>query len=355
MRIAQACHARGYAIRVYVLEWSGEAVDNFDIRHIKTNAISNHKKHANYWCQVKADMDRDPVAGVIGFNKMPGLDVYFAADSCFEAKSRKQRGPLYRLTPRYNHFRQFEEAVFGPESSTEILMISEQEIPVFKQYYHTQSNRFHMLPPGISRSRMAPDNSSDIRATFRAEFGIGDEEHLLLMVGSGFKTKGVDRSIEALAQLPGALKKKTRLFVIGQDNPKTFISLARRLGVTANVKFFPGRDDVLRFMLGADLLVHPAYNENAGMVLLEAIIAGLPVLVNDVCGYAHYVEDARAGVIMRSPFILDECVKEIENMLLSSEKTQWRQNGIAFSKTADIYSMHEHAADFIAKVINDSP
>jgi hypothetical protein len=44
-----------------------------------------------------------------------------------------------------------------------------------------------------------------------------------------------------------------------------------------------------RFLLGADLLIHPAYNENTGTVLLEALVAGLPVLTTAVCGYAHYI------------------------------------------------------------------
>ena len=33
-----------------------------------------------------------------------------------------------------------------------------------------------------------------------------------------------------------------------------------------------GRDDIPRFLLGADLLIHPAYNENTGTVLLEACL-----------------------------------------------------------------------------------
>ena len=46
----------------------------------------------------------------------------------------------------------------------------------------------------------------------------------------------------------------------------------------------------------ADLLIHPAYNENTGTVLLEALVAGLPVLVSAVCGYAHYIAEADAGL-----------------------------------------------------------
>ena len=355
MRIALACQARGYLIRVYALTWEGGLPEGFDLRLIQVKALSNHTRYERYNCQLQADLQTSPVTAVIGFNKMPGLDVYYAADPCYEAKAREQRGLWYRLSPRYKHFYRYEKAVFDEHAKTEVLMIAAQQKPLFQQYYRTPDQRLHMLPPGISRDRMAPVDAARIRAAFRAEFGLSDEDHLLLMIGSGFKTKGVDRSIKALAQLPDSLRQSTHLFVIGQDNPQAFIDLAHRLSVADNFRILSGRDDVPRFLLGADLLVHPAYNENTGTVLLEAVVAGLPVLVNDVCGYAHYVADAQAGRVMSSPFDLAVFAQVITDMLLSPEKTQWQQNGIAFSKTADIYDMPEHAADIIAQVVNDLP
>ena len=55
-------------------------------------------------------------------------------------------------------------------------------------------------------------------------------------------------------------------------------------------------------MAAADLLLHPAYQEAAGIVLLEAITAGLPVLTTAVCGYAHYIVDANCGEAIAEPF-----------------------------------------------------
>ena len=66
------------------------------------------------------------------------------------------------------------------------------------------------------------------------------------------------------------------------------------------MQFLGGRSDVPRFLLGADLLIHPAYHENTGTALLEALVAGLPVLVTDVCGYAHYIAEADAGRVLPS-------------------------------------------------------
>jgi len=144
--------------------------------------------------------------------------VYYAADPCFEEKSRTLRGPFYRLGGRYRCFAALERAVFSPENHTKIITLSRAQQPLFERHYSTPPQRFCLLPPSISPDRRAPDNAPAIRASFRAEFGLGDDDLLLLLLGSGFRTKGLDRGLKALASLPEALAKRTRLFVVGKDN-----------------------------------------------------------------------------------------------------------------------------------------
>ena len=170
------------------------------------------------------------------------------------------------------------------------------------------------------------------------------------MVASAFKTKGLDRSLIALSALPGPLKKKTRLMVLGQDKPEPFQRLARKLGVENNVRFLLGRDDIPKFLLGADLLIHPAYTENTGTVILEAIVAGLPVLITDVCGYAFHVRRARAGIVVDSPFDQNKFNRVLKNMLTTGEADVWSQNGIQYGRSEDLYSLPEVAADLIESV-----
>jgi UDP-glucose:(heptosyl)LPS alpha-1,3-glucosyltransferase len=186
----------------------------------------------------------------------------------------------------------------------------------------------------------------------RREVGIEDDEHLLLLIGSGFVTKGLDRVLLGMNALTGPIRDKTRLIVIGQDNPNQFIRMANRLGLGKQVNIYMGRDDIPRFLLGADLLVHPAYVENTGTVLLEAIVAGLPVLTTDVCGYAHYVESAGAGKLIASPFIQAEFNHALAEMLTSAEREKWHNNGMNYAAVADIYSMPSRATDLICHVVN---
>ena len=348
MRIALECQQRGHTIRVYTLIWEGEIPDGFDVRIGPVKAFSNHHRNEKFHRWLQADMQQQPVDRVIGFNKMSGLDFYYAADGCYEDKAQTLRNPLYRYSNRYKYFAGYERAVFAPESSTQILMISEVQQPLFIKHYQTQTERFHLLPPGIARDRQAPSNAAEIRAAFRAEFNLPDDHYLLLQVGSGFKTKGLDRTLKALASLPTEQRQRTQLIVIGQDDPKSFIVQAAALGVSKQVTIFKGRSDIPRFLLGADLLMHPAYNENTGTVLLEALVSGLPVLVTDICGYAHYIEEAACGQVINTPFQQKQLDQALSAALADSElRAGWSVNALNYAKTADLYSMPQRAADII--------
>jgi UDP-glucose:(heptosyl)LPS alpha-1,3-glucosyltransferase len=349
LRIALACQARGHDIRLYTMEWRGEEPPpGFERIIVPVKAWQNHHRYGKFSAWMEADLARRPVDRVIGFNKMPGLDFYYAADPCFEEVARTMRGPLYRLGGRYRHFAAAERAVFAPESHTKILMISAVQQPFFVKYYGTPARRFHMLPPGVARDRRAPANAAEIRAAFRRTWRLDEQDFALVQIGSGFKNKGLDRSIRALAALPEALARRTRLFALGDDDPRPFQRQVAALGLGDRVSIMSGRDDIPHFLLGADLLIHPAYVENTGTVLLEAVVAGLPVLTTDVCGYAHYILEADAGRLITAPFAQDALNQTLVAMLNDAQaRQQWTKNALAFAASADLYSQHERAADLI--------
>ncbi len=347
LHIAKACVARGHIVDVYTMSWDGEYEPGLAIRTLPTKGFRNHTRRQDFVRQVQPFLEQGHYELVIGFNKMPDLDVYYAADTCYQAKARQQHGWWYRLTGRYRRTVAYEKAVFAPESKTEILLLSAAQQSDFMHYYHTSEQRFHLLPPGIDRDRKAPANAAEIRATVRNEYQFSDNEFLIVMVGSGFKTKGLDRALLAIAALPETVRRRTRLMVIGKDNQTAFESQAKKLGVADRVIFLGGRKDVPRFLLAADLLIHPAYNENTGTVLLEALVAGLPVLTTDVCGYAGYVLDAKAGNVIVSPFQQEKLNSALADMLLSRERSIWHANALAFAEQADIYSMPERAVSII--------
>ncbi len=347
LQIATTCRERGHDVHIFTLSWEGERPEGMHVHVLSVKRWSNHEKYRLFQQSLAALFRQHGIERVVGFNKMPGLDFYYAADPCLKDKLLRERNMLVRKLPRYRHFLSCEEAVFGRDSHTEILLISPRQHHIYKKHYATQERRLHMLPPGIDTSRMAGEDAAQLRAGLRREFRIADDEQLILCIGSGFRTKGLDRSILAFAALPEALRNKSRLIAIGSDNGEPFTRLARQLGVGERFQVLCGRDDIPRFLQGGDLLLHPAYYENSGMVILEAIIAGLPALVTGVCGYAYYVEEADAGMVVAEPYSQAGLNRSLIEALTSSRRTGWRENGVRYGRSHDLYSMTKHAADLI--------
>lgn len=348
MQIANIALQKGDSVDVYTLEWHGDIPAGMNVNVIDIKAFSNHKKYQKFVDTITPSLAQAQYDAVIGFNKMPGLDVYFAADPCYEARIRRLRGFWVRWTQRYRHFSAYERAVFSSDANTEIMLIVDSEIDVFKQFYKTQDARLHVLPPGIQRDRLRSNEHDEIALALRKEIGISPQQKFVLMVGSGFKTKGLDRALEAIANLPENIRSTVRLVAIGKDNIKPFLRMAEKLGLTDCLTHFAGRDDIPRFLAAADILIHPAYSENAGIVLLESLAAGLPVLTTDVCGYAHYIDEAQGGIVLPSPFSQSALNNNLQTMLSDdTARKQWGEQGNAWAKQADIYAMHQHAYDII--------
>ncbi len=350
LRIALACRARGYEIDVYAASWEGEAPEGLRLHTHRCRALTNHGRMARYHAWLARQLAQTPPACVIGFNKMPGLDIYYAADGCYKAKVMGERGRLYRLGPRWHRYHAFEEAVFRKGSKTHILMLSKTQEALYVQHYGTPEERIHRLPPNVAKDRIAGAAAPEVRRAFRQELGLAEDDRLVLQLGSGFRTKGLDRSILALAALPKALLSKTRLYVVGAGEKRPYARQAARLGVADRVIFLGPRDDIPRLLVSADLLVHPAYHENTGTVLLEALASGLPVVAGGVCGYAHYIEQAQAGWVIPEPFDQGRFHRTVRTALERGDLREIGRRGIDFAQTEDLYGMVEAAVRVIEAV-----
>jgi len=347
LRIVTECLQRGHTVDVYTRSWQGVVPEQLKLIIVPASGLTRLAQYRRFTDWVAAALAKQPPHTVVGFNKMPLLDVYFAADPCFAEKAVAQRGFYYQYTPRYRHFKAYEAAVFGASSTTEVLLLSPQQRREFGQHYPGCELRLHDLPPGIAADRRVSARDPVLKAALRAELGLSADSVLLLQVGSGFRVKGVDRSLRAMAALPAELRQRCRYLLVGQDKPAPFLRLARQLGIGSQVTILPGRDDIPRFLAAADLLLHPAYLESAGYVLLEATIAGLPVLTTASCGYAFHIEQAQSGAVCIEPFQQAELNRLLAGMLPQLPVAAWSANGLRYGSNEDLYAMPRVAADLI--------
>jgi len=331
LRIANECTQRGHKATVFTGSWEGDVPDGLEVVIIKHFGFTNHTRAHTFHRKLRRQLKFYQFDVVVGFNKIPGMDIYYCGDYCYVGRSFLRHSLFYR------------EA----SSETNILSLSNREKLIYQQYYLTQDSRFLCLPPTLEKARWANLEELPDRDSLRASLGIKEDENLVLLIGSGFQTKGLDRAINALAALPEVLLEKTQLFVVGQDKIEAFQRLAKRLNVSDNIQFLGGRKDVPALMKAGDMLLHPAYAETTGGVLLEAIVSGLPVLATPVCGYAPHIKTANAGCVLRKRFSQQELNEKLHDMLLSEEKEEWRANGLQYGQNPSLYVMPQRAVDFI--------
>jgi glycosyltransferase involved in cell wall biosynthesis len=124
---------------------------------------------------------------------------------------------------------------------------------------------------------------------------VPDGARVLLAVARLTRQKGIDVAVRALGSLPG----DTVLVVLGEGPERARLEeLARTIGVERRV-FLQGRvPDVTAWLERATLLVHPARWEGFGLGVLEAMLAGLPVVASDVSSLPELVVDAETGYLV---------------------------------------------------------
>jgi UDP-glucose:(heptosyl)LPS alpha-1,3-glucosyltransferase len=346
--------ARGHYCRMYCISWQGEVLPGAELRLVPVKAIREHQLHQRFYNWVRTDLARETVDGVIGFAPMPGLDVLYTDNSCCQQESTRGWARLFPHSAGRRLVRDWEAAALSPDSGTEILFISPLEQKKVEKHYGTALQHLHQLPPGVSPERRAPKDAAERRKVMRASLGLVAQELTLLFVGSDFVEKGLEQAITTLAHMREEQPSvKSRLLVAGLGKTRHFKRVAKRLGVATAVEFLGGREDIADLMLGADLLVHPTAGDAADIVVLEALAAGLPVVTTDLCGYAHHVKAARAGILLLASYSQEQLDRAVMRYIDGTFRAECRQSALLYARLTDLYSMPRIGADRIEKLIGE--
>ena len=148
-------------------------------------------------------------------------------------------------------------------------------------------------PRSLTSSWMEPSEPASGPVTTstgisRKALGLGADGDLLVCVGRLSPEKGQDLFLEAIRRLPGV-----EGLLVG-DGPmrKAWEAKAGR------VRFLGLRSDVPLCLAASDLYLLPSRYEAQGMVLVEAMMAGLPIVAARVGGVPGLIEDGKTGVLV---------------------------------------------------------
>jgi D-inositol-3-phosphate glycosyltransferase len=133
--------------------------------------------------------------------------------------------------------------------------------------------------------------------------GFADDQKIVLYVGRFAALKGIDRLLKAMTHL--RRHKGLKLVIIGGDGHgapefEAFQRLSSELGINDMISFI-GRieqDDLSPYYSAADLLAVPSYHESFGLVALEALACGTPVVATDVGAMDSVICEGKTGSVV---------------------------------------------------------
>lgn len=179
-----------------------------------------------------------------------------------------------------------------------IIAISEENKNFLAAAYPHLANKISVVHNGIDidefENRLA--NFTE-REKYRKEiFYAASRDKIILCVAELHPRKGIKYLIEAFAKIGD---EHSRLIVVGDGEQKSALEkLAKNLGAAEYVKFLGQRNDVPRLMASSDIFVLPSLAEAFGLVLLEAMLAKLPIISTNSGGVPEIIEHEKNGLLV---------------------------------------------------------
>jgi glycosyltransferase involved in cell wall biosynthesis len=216
----------------------------------------------------------------------------------FEAATPMRRtsraGIFYRLNAAAAAVlsRVAESFCYRPSRTRHLVAVSGGVADELERFYPAMASRLSVIPNGVDRERFKPDPGA--RTEVREALRLGEQDLLLLFVGSEWTGKGLSHAIEAIGQAIG-----WHLVVLGEGDSERYRRHADAVEASRRVHFL-GRRAPEAFYAAADAFTLPSAYEAFPLVALEAISAGLPILASRVNGVTDALVHGRNGWFVRT-------------------------------------------------------
>jgi len=174
-------------------------------------------------------------------------------------------------------------------------------------FYGADPTKISVIPPGVDLELFRPIPRSEAKA----HLGLPPEHRMVLFVGRIEPLKGLDTLIRAMARVVEQIPSLGHDFCVciigGESEPERMDAEMRKLdhlreelGITEVVTFLGSRDqtELPYYYSAAEMVSVPSRYESFGMVALEAMACGAPVIASDVGGLSFIVHDGETGFLI---------------------------------------------------------
>ncbi|OGO22826.1 MAG: hypothetical protein A2Z28_03140 [Chloroflexi bacterium RBG_16_51_9] len=179
-----------------------------------------------------------------------------------------------------------------------IIAPTEKEKEALVQHYGSAPEKISIVPCGVNLETFYPMGKEKAKR----ELGLNDNK-IILFVGRIEPVKGIEQLLRAMSYLQN--KRGSRLVIIGGDDSSQYetarlLALARELNIEDSVTFAGSvkQDKFPCYYSAADVCVISSYYESFGLVALESLACGTPVVATDVGGSKSIIREGETGYVV---------------------------------------------------------
>jgi UDP-glucose:(heptosyl)LPS alpha-1,3-glucosyltransferase len=187
---------------------------------------------------------------------------------------------------------------------------------IFLQEYKINPDKVTVINPGVDSNDYAQWKKDSIRNDIRREYGINITDPVIIFASMNFEIKGLDDVLLSLAKLK-AQNHKFKFIVAGKGDIKKYMKMAKEAQIISDV-IFTGpvkKEKIIRMYLASDIYIMLSQFDTFGMVVLEAMAAGLPVIISSNVGAKDIVREDENGFIVNDTSDADYIASKLAPLL----------------------------------------
>ncbi|MEK6692596.1 MAG: glycosyltransferase family 4 protein [Nitrospirota bacterium] len=336
---------KGHEVHIFSNRWKGSSPEtgsgSFIFHKVPVIKVTSFLKVLSFAICSYILIKKDKFDIILSFDRVLYQDIYRAGDGCHREwleKRKVKESPLKTFLTMINPFHRtilyLERRIYQRNGCRRIIANSFKGRDDIVRYYKTPDEKIIVIYNGVDLNRFRPSNRDIYREEVRRNCRIGENDIVILFVGSGFERKGLAflfngvKLIKSRPQTPDtpaslrstgsygeAGRAGLKILVVGKGDYNYYKKMCRDIGIGEDVIFAGTTDMIEKFYAASDIFVLPTIYDPFSNACLEAMASGLPVVTTRNNGVSEIIKDSENGFVLDDPADMDALSHSIKLLM----------------------------------------
>ena len=325
--------ARDHDVHVFAQEWEWDFENKITFHKVPRYFIKPNWLNQLHFSYCTSKMVDDSFDITHSHERVSRYDALTVHCPCFKThlvdeKRLFKKAMLWFSTitsPRKLAYLLHEKKQFAFTEKRKIIAVSEKVKKNVQHCYPLPDDYFGIAFPGVNPDLFEKEEAVS-KVDYREKLDIPKDDLVILFVGTEFERKGLDSLLKGFQKVA---KKNIWLLVAGGgEKHQKYNKMVEELAISENIKFLGLVSDIGNVYSASDIFILPTLNEPAGMAPIEAMAAGLPVIVSNAenAGCAEQIKNNEA-LLLENPKSSDEIAEALTILFDENKRLELGRKG----------------------------